>query len=380
MVWPFFSLYVLALGGNYVEIGLITAIGSLVQVIPTFIGGYLSDRVGRRKLVYTMSFLLAINELITGFAPNYRFLFLTSALGAIWIGLREPSFNSIVADSTNIENRALGYALWRVIPPMMGVVSPYFIGVLMDKYGVLQAMRWAYIGLFICAAMASIIRWRYLKETLKEPEKEETWNPRELKQILRDFKQLFKELPRQLWIFLSIDLVFTLGWALTEPYFVTYAKDSVGLSGAQWGLITTLITVLSTFVMLFTAQLSDEYGRVKFIIPTMFLWSVTFFLYILTGSFIHVLTVRVVIALASCFGEPAWEALFMDYSPRKYRGRFNAIAIVAWSTTWGFGNVLGGYLYQNYSSSTPFVTASIAMILASFVALLVVKEPSKREE
>lgn len=380
MVWPFFSLYVLELGGNYVDIGLITALGSLVQVIPTFFGGYLSDRVGRRKLVYSMSFLLAFNELLTGFAPNFRFLFITSALGAIWMGLREPSFNSIVADSTDIENRALGYALWRVIPPMIGVMSPYLIGVLMDRYGVLKAMRWAYLGLFVCAFLSSTIRYRYLKETLGKTDKADQSNLSNIRQILPDFKQMFTKLPRQLWIFLSIDLVFTLGWGLTEPYFVTYAKDSVGLSGAQWGLVTTLVTVTSTFVMLYTAQLSDEQGRIKFIIPTMFMWSVTFFMYVLTGSFIQVLAVRLMISLASCIGEPAWEAMFMDYSPREFRGRFNAIAIIAWSTTWGIGNVIGGYLYQNYTSQMPFNIAGVIMIIASFIALFVVREPEKREE
>jgi MFS family permease len=54
----------------------------------------------------------------------------------------------------------------------------------------------------------------------------------------------------------------------------------------------------------------------------MFMWSITFFLYVLTGNFVQVLMVRLVIALASCIGDPAWEALFMDYSPREYRGRF----------------------------------------------------------
>jgi MFS family permease len=133
MVWPFFSLYVLELGGNYVEIGFIAALSSLVQVIPTFIGGYLSDRVGRRKLVYVMSFLLALNEILKGFAPDFRFLFFTAALGGIWTGLREPSFHSVIADSTAIENRALGYALWRVVPPMMGVFSPFLMGLLMEN-------------------------------------------------------------------------------------------------------------------------------------------------------------------------------------------------------------------------------------------------------
>lgn len=127
------------------------------------------------------------------------------------------------------------------------------------------------------------------------------------------------------------------------------------------------------------AEASDRFGRTKFIFATMFGWSITFLVYIYTGNFIQVMIVRLAIALSSCIGEGAWEALFIDYSPKEHRGRFNAITSTLWSLSWGAGNYLGGFLYQNYSIRLPFIVTSGMMIIATFLALIFVKEPEKRE-
>ena len=134
MTMPFYSLYVLGLGGDYVDIGIISAINAIVRVIPTFLGGYLADTVGRKRIVYSMTFLLAFNELINAFAPSYQLLFLSAALGALIGGIRDPAFNSILADSTTPSVRAISYALWNIVPPLFGLFSPYAVGVLMDTF------------------------------------------------------------------------------------------------------------------------------------------------------------------------------------------------------------------------------------------------------
>ena len=45
---PFLALYVLELGGSYVSIGEIFALSAVIKVIPGFLGGYLTDKMGRK--------------------------------------------------------------------------------------------------------------------------------------------------------------------------------------------------------------------------------------------------------------------------------------------------------------------------------------------
>ena len=168
LTMPFYALYVLELGGDYAMIGKILGVSALIKIVPLLIGGYLTDRVGRKRILYTFTYLLASVSLIRAFAPDYRFLLMASVLEALFMGIRGPSMNSIIADSTNPDNRSLSFALWTVIPSMVGVLSPSIFGVVVDNYGIRTAMMWGYITIFVFGSISAFIRQRYVKETLAE--------------------------------------------------------------------------------------------------------------------------------------------------------------------------------------------------------------------
>ncbi|NIO19941.1 MAG: hypothetical protein GTN76_04165, partial [Candidatus Aenigmarchaeota archaeon] len=75
---PFFPLYVLALGGSYFHIGLIASVGSVFMIGASFLGGYLSDTIGRKKIIYTMGFLISLDTLLYLVSPSWEYLILAS--------------------------------------------------------------------------------------------------------------------------------------------------------------------------------------------------------------------------------------------------------------------------------------------------------------
>jgi len=109
-------------------------------------------------------------------------------------------------------------------------------------------------------------------------------------------------------------------------------------------------------------------------------WPITYFLYVYTESFLAVLVVRIAITLSAAVGQPSWSALFVDFCPKKHRGRFNALTTVVWSLLYGGGNYLGGVLFQNHGVGTPFLVAAAFMSVGAIIAVFTLKEPEKREE
>mgnify|MGYP000100086403 CR=1 FL=1 len=381
MTWPFFSLYVLGLGGTYVDIGLISAVGAMVRILPTFIGGYLADSLGRKRMVYSMSFLLSLNQLLYALAPHYRFLLLPAALEALWSGLRDPAFSAIIADSTRPENRAFSYAVWNIVPPLFGLLSPYLSGLLMDRYGVVRAMRWAYLAVFATSLIASLLRYKLLEETLlPKAEREGVSLRTAVGELLSDFRRTVRSLSKQLWVFFAVDFTFNFAGSLCGPYFVTYATEEIGLTAAQWGFISTILTLISTGVRLPAAWASDRYGRLKFMLPCMFLWPVTFFLFVNAEGFSQVMAARAAMTVLDSVGVPAWQAFFVDLSPREHRGRINAIASVSWAIIGSAGSVAGGTLYEGFSARAPFLVTAALQFVGAVIALLTFREPSRREE
>jgi MFS family permease len=376
---PFLALYVLELGGSYVSIGEIFALSALIKVIPGFLGGYLADKMGRKKIVYTMSYMIASLALVRAFAPDYRWLMLAAVLEAVFMGFRQPSMSSIIGDSTDPENRAMGYALMMVGPQLVGILSPSIIGVMMDRHGVRTAMMWGYLTVFALGTLASLIRQRYLEETLASRE-EVVLSPGSLSDMVSDFRDTVNSLSKPFKAFLLADFIFTFALGLGDPYYVTYATEGAKLSASQWGFIMSLVLLVHCGTLLLVASPSDEHGRVKFVLASMISWPFTYVLYVYTSSFLAVLVVRIAITLSAAVGQPSWSALFVDFCPKEHRGRFNALTTVVWSLLYGGGNYLGGVLFQNHEVGTPFLVAAAFMSVGAIIAVFTLKEPEKREE
>jgi MFS family permease len=379
MTWSFFPLYVLGLGGSYVDIGLISAMDAIVRIIPTLLGGYLADTIGRKKIVYTMSFLLAVNELIKAFAPIYQILFLSAAFGALWGGIREPAFSSIIADSTTPDNRALSYALWSIVPPLFGLFSPYAMGILMDRYGTVVALRWGYLFVFATGVVASFIRYRFLEESLTPEEPVKRGIRSVVVKIIDDFRLTFRSMPRQFWTFFSIDMVLSLGWAMIDPYTVTFAKEVAGTTAAQWGMHMMLWSLVNIVIRIPAARASDRSGRMKFIKPTMLFYPVAILFLINSRNFRGVLIARLAVAVLTSIDGSAYQSLYTDYIPREHRGRSNALKSLSWTVVWSIGSIIGGYLYQEYSKTANFVVGAGLLTIGAVALILFLKEPETKE-
>lgn len=376
---PFYALYVLELGGDYAMIGKILGISALIKIIPVFIGGYLTDRVGRRVILYTMTYMMAGVALIRAFAPDYRFLLLASVLETLFFGIRGPSMGSIIADSTDPDNRSLSYALWMVIPRMLGILSPAAFGIVVDSYGMRTAMMWGYIAIFVCGTISAYLRQRYIEETLSET-KEVKASLDAVKELIGGFGETIKSLSKGAVTFLALDFVFTLALGMVDPYHVTFARDSIGLSNAQWGGIVSAMTLVNCIVQLLVAGPSDNQGRVKFVVASMVTWPITYYMFLQSGSYMELALARIAITVSAGIGQPAWHALFVDYCSKEHRGRYNALLEIAWGVLYGGGNWLGGVLYQDYGFRSPFIWSIGLMAVGGLGSLLVLKEPEHKEE
>ena len=68
------SLFYLNLGADEFLIAVMGFAGSIAVALVQFPGGYLADKHGRRGLIVTMTFGLAIGSLFFIFAPSWQFI------------------------------------------------------------------------------------------------------------------------------------------------------------------------------------------------------------------------------------------------------------------------------------------------------------------
>jgi len=393
MTWPFWSLYVLHLGGSYFHIGLLSAVGSVVGIIPALFGGYLADTIGRKRMVYSMSFILSAATLIYLAAPSWHWLIPAVVLEFAAAGLRGPAFNALIADSTVADSRAESYALTHIVPPLFGIFSPYIIGVFMDRLGVVPAQRSAFIVLFVGSLAASLLRFRLLRETLPAEARERIKASKIFGETFSGIRETVRTMPRQLWVLTVMGVLFGFGTAVGGLFWVTYAtEDVINLTNAQWGLISTSNMLVSTVVSLPFARLADRKGRLKLVLPSMLLTPIAIVAFVYSRSFLQVLAVGVSTTVLGSMSASASQALFTDHSPREHRGRINSLWSVigtmqtftirgmSGSALGATGNLLGGFLYGNISKASPLLLEAGMVTSAAALGLLFLKEPEERAE
>ncbi len=84
---PYASVYMLALGIRDIQIGLISTIGMVAQVIFGLLGGVITDKIGRRKpFVFWTSVVLAASMVVPLVWPSLPALFIQAIVGFAALG------------------------------------------------------------------------------------------------------------------------------------------------------------------------------------------------------------------------------------------------------------------------------------------------------
>ena len=392
MTGPFWGLYVLYLGGSPFHIGLISAVSSIVGLLPHLVGGYLADVFSRKKLVYGFQLLMALNGIIYIFAPSWEWLLLARSNESLISGLRNPAFGAFLADSTKAERRAMDYALWNSVPPLISLVSPFMIGLLMDMYGILPAQRLAYVILMVVSTVSALIRYRYLEDTSEAGQKSRLSLLTVVRGTWRDLVETIRMFSQHVWILILLGCLYQFAVSVASVFAVTYAvEDVIHVTSLDWGLVTTVSTVIVIVSSIPLAWVVDRYSRRNIILVSLFASPLAVLGFTYSTGLTQVMVFFGVLTLLGNMGGIASQALFTDYFPMRHRGRINALMGVIGSTqnfsilmmggglVGSMGNVVGGILYDRVSYSSPFIAMAVAFAATALLSLIYMKEPLRPE-
>ena len=179
MVSPYEALYIFAIGGSGVALGILSTTKTLFSTFLRIPGGYLADRRGRRKVIGIAAIVSSVGYLFYVFAQNWLWL-LPGAFLLSMVALSEPAVEAIKADSIRPEERGRGYAMLNTIPMIPAVVAPAIGGLLIAEsnadFGIrLSGIRNAYLALFVGVAIAGLIRLFFLRDIYQPEESGQNW-------------------------------------------------------------------------------------------------------------------------------------------------------------------------------------------------------------
>jgi len=325
MVFPYASLYILALHGDSRQVGLVNALMPLAGLVILPIGGYLADHAGRVRLVVLSNYFQVGVLLLYIFAPRWEVVAAASLLLGV-TALQFPASSALIADSLAPEDRGKGVATMNLIASLPAIFAPYIGGRVVDLYRPDIGLRILYTVMMASTLLIATIQLRGLRETVARP-----WGPlglSNLPQILRkayrSAPDTLRRLPRPLKALTGVIVLTIVANGIMSPYWVVYATQQIGLSPSQWGLILVMDLALQVLLFIPAGVLADRYGRARSLLMALSLSLVAIPAFVFARGFLAVLAVRVTIAVAYVTALPACAALLADLVPSEMRGRVMA--------------------------------------------------------
>jgi MFS family permease len=359
MVLPYASLYVLALGGDSSQIGVINSLRPLAGLIMFPLAGYFTDRAGRKRLIALAGYLSAATMLIYVFAPSWEWIALAAFLHGFMV-FQFPPTSAIIADSLTPENRGIGVATMNTLPSILAMFSPYIAALILEIYDTAPGMRILYALLAGAIATSATINLRFLKETADGGDKGPSLS---VAQIFRDAYGGIPSMLGQLPVSVrALGIVVILGFmanGVATSFWVVYAVEEIGLSTVNWGLILFIEAALKAVIYIPAGVLVDRYGRTRSLMASLLISLFSIPTFILVRGFYPVLAIRIAVGIANVLFIPACSALMADCVPREIRGRvmaaFGRGTVLVGATGGGTGGPGLGFLV-----TLPLMVSSLA--------------------
>ena len=350
------------------EIGLLFSIYSWMQFFFSPILGRLSDRYGRRPILFISLMGSAVGYFVMGFAGSLAMVFAGRIIGGI-TGANISTAQAYIADVTSKENRAKGMGLFGAIFGLGFILGPAIAGIL-SKYGVHVPFYFAAVLSFINAVALYFI----LPESITPgaPHEERKSRFAELVESLRE-----KE-------FGVVNLVYFLlvtAFSIMTYAFVLYTAYRYGYNAEQNGYLFTYVGIVAIIGQgVLFSRLVKVMGESKLTVVGCFMMagSLLIFPYLgpAAGGLSALLAVTAVLSIGNAFASPSLTSLASKISPEDKQGSSLGIMQSGASLARAIGPMIGGVLLNDAMNKVSdqtvmrtFATASAIMFVAMLAAL-----------
>jgi MFS family permease len=350
--------YLEALGAGVGVIGLFGTAKDFFDAVYQYPGGWLADRVGRRRAFLVFIAVASLGYFIYLISPSWPYVFLGLALSMAWHSMASPAVFAVIGDALPKERRAMGFTLQSILKRVPLAVAPLAGGALIAWAGVVSGVR---AGLLVMLALAGLAAALTLAINLPVT----MGAPTNIRGVWRSFRAALKRL-------LVSDIIIRTCEGMAEIFIVLYVTNITGLSLPQYGALVAVQMVTAILVYIPAAKVADRVGRKPFVIATFICFALFPVAVVLAQSFATLVLAFIVGGLRE-IGEPSRKAMIVDFAEPHLRARTVGLYYLVRSLTITPAAAIGGLLWK-FEPQAPFITAGLIGIIGTIVFAATVEE------
>ncbi len=311
MAERFLPIYLMALGGGVLTIGLLNGLDNFLSAVYSFLGGYLSDRFGTKRALLFFNFAAMFGFSIVILIPTWQAVIVGAIFFLSWSALSLPAVLKLLTEVLPREKRTMGVAMLALVRRVPMALGPILGGVCIGMWGERDGVRAAFVVALLLAVCATIIQQRFIEDKATESSKKKD----RLAAEKNPFKLLHHMGPDLKRLLVS-DILIRYCEQIPYAFVVIWCMKTIDqpVSAIQFGLLTSIEMVTALLVYIPVAYMADKGGKKIFVLIT-FVFFTLFPLALLFCESFALLVPAFILRGLKEFGEPSRKILIMDLAP-----------------------------------------------------------------
>ncbi len=382
----FSSKYFVSLGATPFLLSVMFFVGSIAIAVVQFPGGYLADKNGRKRIISTMSFGLALGYIFFILAPSWEFIVIGMVVQNLSL-IYQPALTAMMLDSLDPARRATGMNFQSILMDLISIPAPLIAAAIVlvkgqylspqSNYG----MHIAYSIVLVAYLIAAALRIK-LKETLPangNSERPRIWQAfRDYGKIVKESWRVWAEVPRGAYYIFWTTVGTVSIVSACQIYFVLYATDVLKISGTGYAVAVAFM-LFSPALPAFLAGLHmDVGGRKRYLVLGYVMYVPAMLLFVFANFYLLLLSFFL-FGLGNILRSNSAQVILGDLVPREHRGKAVGCLQFFMYLIQAFVYLLVGFLYAYVAPWLPFVLFAVVSVPLCLVVVFKISEPKVKE-
>ncbi len=366
IIYPLLPAFLaLAVGASPFAIGLIEGFAESLASLLKLVSGYLSDRLGTRKMPVLLGYAVAaLTRPLLGFVGSWPGVLVLRSADRIGKGIRGAPRDAIIASSVSVERRGAAFGFNRAADHLGAVFGPVAAFFLLTYFAAdpsspsvaeyqrtfLFASLPVIAGLFVIAAFVR-----------DEPEGRRSEASPSLS---------FSGFDKNFWRLMGVVALFTLSNS-TDAFLLLRAAEA-GISPAVLPLLWMTLHFSKVVSSLAGGVMSDKLGRKPVIASGWLIYALVYLGFAFVSSAWQCWALFIIYGAYFGLTEGVEKAFVADLVGEDKRGTAYGIYNLAYGITVLPASLLFGFLWYEFGAATAFI-ASAAVSMTALAMFLTVK-------